>query len=523
MLWRALLALLAAGAAHPSFGDEYPSMAELARARDAHIGGNFSMLMYNDANPSERAWSEDPATEIDRQLAKRHFTIMSAGWQMYPGFSWRGDGQFEWRGADVFVDWCHRNGIAVHGHGLAYVRRNKWYTQMPADTEADKAALRRLNEQQVRESALRFAGRVAVWDVCNEMFDFYYNMQWDRPWVEEPDAESDFLAYQNFWKAYQAYPENPDSGELYYRRSFEAARQADPAAELMLLEMNNEVVCPKSDAIYRWTRRWRREGVPINSVGFQMHIDLDLKKQDAFTPDGDGHVYPDLPSYADSMRENFARFGQLGLGLWITEMTVAMSPERQQADLQAALQRQAEIYAAVMRVCLEQPQFRGLKVWGVRDVGPAEKSKSLLFDAAGKPKPAFFAVCRELRDYFPRSRLLSEASLHLDHAEPSKSVELPGLEDARHAYLSYEWKAENIQGDARLLLEVSAGGKEWRTIRSWSAEQIAYNNAVGLEYHPGRVTLPLEEDVPRMARFRLDAVTAAGRFEVADLCLVSSP
>jgi len=84
----------------------------------------------------------------------------------------------------------------------------------------------------------------------------------------------------------------------YIERCFRWAYEADRQALLFYNEAEAEVVNPKSDAIYAMVRDFRQRGVPIDGVGFQMHI-------------------ANLNADAASMAANIDRFTALGVQVHI--------------------------------------------------------------------------------------------------------------------------------------------------------------------------------------------------------------
>lgn len=252
----------------------------------------------------------------------------------------------------------------VHGHGLGYARRVEWFTEIPAETPEQKARIRKLYEDYVRETAHHFRGRIDLWDVCNEQLDYWY-------------FSSGYLTDFNYWRAYQNDPNDPGSGFRFFTRTFELARRAAPDAELIYLDFNNEIICPKSNKMLELVTRLQREGAPIDGVGWQMHLDTGWRR--------DKHGIDSVDVYFDSIRENWERFDDLGLDLWITELDVKIDPE---ADPEQELERQAEIYRRVVEAALEFENFRGIKMWGIMDASPwgAREKRPYLFDQNGRAK-----------------------------------------------------------------------------------------------------------------------------------------
>ena len=105
---------------------------------------------------------------------------------------------------------------------------------------------------------------------------------------------------------------------------------------------------PKSDAIYAMVRDFRRRGVPIDGVGFQMHI---------------GNLHPDVASIS----ANIGRFTALGVQVHITEMDVSLPVDANGNASAADLQLQADIYRQIAPACLAHPGCTAIQTWGFTD------------------------------------------------------------------------------------------------------------------------------------------------------------
>jgi endo-1,4-beta-xylanase len=249
-------------------------------------------------------------------------------------------GEFSFAEADALVDLAVRHERRVRGHPLV------WDQQLPAwvaegDWDADE--LEAVLRDHVRTVVGRYRGRVAVWDVVNEPFED------DGSWTP------------SVW--YRVL------GERYVTIAFEAAREADPDATLVLNEIAAEHEGPKARALLELARRLARRGVPIDAVGLQNH-----------TAAGD---HPRRRRLGELM----AHYREAGLDVEITEMDVEIGPGDDLDD-------QAAGYAAAAEACAAAENCRGLTVWGVTDryswIG-AER-RPLPFDSEGRPKPAFEAL-----------------------------------------------------------------------------------------------------------------------------------
>ena len=372
----------------PAHGDhvrpEGKTLRELAQARGFHVGGNFPNLYDK--------WREAGKTgprffDPEGAIAKDQFTIMTAGWEVFPGHTWKAEGEYDFAGTDQYIAWCQENGIEFHAHGLGYVFRAGWpFAKLPVDTEEEKARVRDIYEQYVRDTVGHFKGRVFLWDVCNEhLFPPYQMGAWLKWNAKDGPKE--------YWKAYDMDPRDTENGYDWYVKTFTLAHEADPQARLVLLDFNNEILCPKSDTMLALAKTLLARKLPLSGVGFQMHINTECNRtqfKKKSTEPGQQKLGDE--AYFDSMAKNIRRFTDLGLEVWITEMSVDVNPAK---PLEEELQRQAEVYRRVFEVCLENPGMKGIKLWGVVD---DSEYRSYLFDAQGRAKPAFFAVRKALEN-----------------------------------------------------------------------------------------------------------------------------
>lgn len=345
------------------------TLRDLARKAGVHFGGNFPGLVDGKGRNN---WEQSATIDAEKAIAADQFTTMTCGWQVFPGHSWKGDGEHDFKGVDAYIEWCRENDVAFHGHGLGYAHRVGWFQKLPGETPEQLAEVRRIYERGLRDTASHFRGKVLVWDVCNEQLNVPYRSR-------------GFLGDQHYRRAYRTDPADPATETAYFIESFKIVHAADPDAKLILLDFNNEIVCPKSDFMAQVVKDMLAAEAPIDGVGFQMHLSTDLRRTK-------GQPIADDDEYFESISRNFARFAELGMDLWITELEVQIDPEK---DREAELLRQAEVYRRVCATALACPRMRGIKMWGVLDRrvwGNVPEGRPYLFDENGRAKPAFFAV-----------------------------------------------------------------------------------------------------------------------------------
>ncbi|MHB1216508.1 MAG: endo-1,4-beta-xylanase [Thiobacillus sp.] len=263
-----------------------------------------------------------------------------------------GRDRFDFAQADALVAFAEAHGMQVNGHVLVWHQQlPDWLTQGSFSRDELKAILR----EHIRTLVTRYRGRMASWDVAAEAVD------------------EDGRLRDTFWLR--------GIGPDYLALAFQWAHEADPQAHLRYNDYGGEGDGAKSDGIYDLVAGLRRKGAPIHGVGLQMHVSLN-----------------DAPR-ASEVRINMQRLAALGLQTHISEMDVMLTLPASRADLRA----QAALYRDMLKACLAVPQCRSFSTWGASDryswipeFFPGQ-GDALLFDMAGRPKPAYDRVRRILR------------------------------------------------------------------------------------------------------------------------------
>ncbi|KAK7435045.1 hypothetical protein VKT23_019853 [Stygiomarasmius scandens] len=164
----------------------------------------------------------------------------------------------------------------------------------------------------------RYRGKVYAWDVVNE-----------------PISDTTNATYrETIW--------THKLGEESVAKALTYAREADPVPKLYINDYDIEGINAKSNSLYEVVKSLKRDGVPLDAIGFQSHITL-------------GQV----PS---TMKENMQRFVDLGLDVAITELDINL---RGPANA-TALAQQAKDYHSVVSACLEIERCVSVTVWVFR-------------------------------------------------------------------------------------------------------------------------------------------------------------
>ena len=268
---------------------------------------------------------------------------------------------FDFSQADRLVDFAALHNMKVRGDTLVWHQQNPpWLTQGTFTPEQ----LATLLETHIKTVIGHYRGKVFAWDVANEAFDEVPRLGHlrDTIWYDQPGIG---LAA---------------NGTAYLERCFGWAHEADPQALLFYNDAEAEALGPKSDAIYAMVQDFRKRGVPIDGVGFEMHI---------------SNLHADVASIS----ANIARFTALGVQVHITEMDVALPVDSNGNASARDLQRQADLSGQIASACRSHPGCTAFQTWGFTDkyswIGwhsNGTEGAALLFDRNYLPKPAYRAV-----------------------------------------------------------------------------------------------------------------------------------
>jgi endo-1,4-beta-xylanase len=212
--------------------------------------------------------------------------------------------------------------------------------------------LRREVAKHIATVVEHYRGHLAAWDVVNEAI------------ADDGSGLRDTVFSRGL---------GPD----YIADAFRMAREADSRALLFYNDYGAEAAGAKSDRVYELVKGLKEQGVPIDGVGLQMHVD--------------GTSYPQPADIA----ANMDRLVALGLLVNLSEMDVRIrtapgtTPERM--DLQK------RVYHDIVAVCVAEPRCHAVTLWGFTDKHTwidefFGADDPLLFDAEYRAKPAFFGV-----------------------------------------------------------------------------------------------------------------------------------
>jgi len=220
--------------------------------------------------------------------------------------------------------------------------------------------------------------KVEVWNVVNEA------LGWSETGQYPPD--SDIKWQQLGWEADQSGLTGADKVHdyhpVYIRKAFEYARQYTNA-KLELRDSGAEFPdgpnSYKYRSFYQLAKHLLNKGVPLDAVGFQVHIDI----QNTYNWEG--------------FKNNINRYRALGLETYITELDIG---DTQQSWNDVKAQQQRAMYYQVCQIARET-DMEYVHFWGLidgKDPGWRTNESPLLFDPSYNPKPAYYGVQQALQD-----------------------------------------------------------------------------------------------------------------------------
>ncbi|HXR92060.1 MAG TPA: endo-1,4-beta-xylanase [Steroidobacteraceae bacterium] len=312
--------------------DEASTSASTLRALGAQVG----LRIGTAATPLDLS---DPTLS---QITAEQFSVLTPENEMKWQVVEPTQGQFNWTGADNLVAFAEEHRQRVRGHTLVWHNQlPNWLTQGVANGTISDSQLRDLLHQHITTEVSRYRGRIWQWDVVNEMLT---------------DSNPSQINPSDFWISHL--------GTGIIADAFRWAHAADPEALLCYNDYNiagEDGSNAKFNAAFALAQQLRAQGVPIDCVGDQGHLDL----QFGFNPI---LMTQDLQAYAG-----------LGVRVALTEVDVRtfvettdsnQTPVVSKTDLtpnHTANPAAADWYNGMLQSCLAVRACISYTVWGFDD------------------------------------------------------------------------------------------------------------------------------------------------------------
>src|SRR5512142_379473 len=247
-------------------------------------------------------------------------------------------GQLNFGPGDQLIKFAEQHNQLVRGHTLLWHNQLPgWLTTGVGNGTISNNQLRDILKRHIFDEVGHFRGKIWQWDVANEVFA----NAWD------PHPLADGINGDDFWVS--------RLGEGIIADAFRWAHQADPHALLFYNDFNiagEDGTNAKADAVYNWAKSLQAQGVPIDGIGEQGHLDT----QYGFS--------------GQRMQQDLARYASLGLKVAITEADVRTfvnnATDQVPTDSLAQFAQPYE-FGQMLKACLGVPQCISFTVWGLTD------------------------------------------------------------------------------------------------------------------------------------------------------------
>jgi endo-1,4-beta-xylanase len=304
-------------------------------------------------------------TTVHGDLLAKHFTSVTPGNALKWDATEPAENSFTYAQADPLIAFAKAHAMAVRGHTLVWHNQTPAWVFQDADgatmtaTAENKALLLARLENHIRNVAAHYGDTIGTWDVANEVID---------------ESQSDGLRRSSWYTI---------TGLDYLRTAFRVAREVAPHAVLCINDYNTNVAT-KRDALFNLVVKLKGEGVPIDCVGHQMHVNVSW------------------PSIADT-EAMLRKFEGIGVEQQITEMDVSIytgNGESFPAPPADRLLSQAYVYRDMFALFRRyRADLTSVTLWGLADDNTwldtypvARKDAPLLFDTRLQAKPAYWGV-----------------------------------------------------------------------------------------------------------------------------------
>jgi endo-1,4-beta-xylanase len=316
-------------------------------------------------------------------LVTKHFNIFTTENEMKPMYINPSEGNFDFNAPDKFVAFGEANpDVLLRGHTLV------WHSQVPAwwfqgSGDGGKATsdelLSRMREY-ISTVMGRYKGKIKYWDVVNEAFS-------------DSTGKLRQTYEQSHWASIVGDLDGDGDEYDFMEQAFYAAREADPDAILIINDYSLEQDPKKLNGFYDAVKSMLEQGVPIDGVGIQAHIQIG---------------YPAIENFKMAI-EKLATLKEINpdLIIQVTELDVSMYSWNDQSltvDMTPENEKQFAVrYADLFDMFREQAALGNLEsviMWGFNDgmtwlndyPVPGRTNHPLLFDRQLNAKPAFWGV-----------------------------------------------------------------------------------------------------------------------------------
>lgn len=257
------------------------------------------------------------------EIYTAEFDQITAEWEMKMDVMYPSSSGFDFTRSDAIVNYATSNGIAIHGHSLIWHNATPdWVKNYQGTNEEFEAMVK----DYIITTVTRYKGKIRSWDVVNEAFE------------DGSGALRNSVFRQKM-------------GDNFIEKCYKWTKEADPDVLIFYNDYNMTFDTNKLNASLEMADDFLKRGVPIDGIGFQMHISYN------------GPSRSTIESAARKVTDR-------GLLLHFSELDIRANPDNDLTSLtidraiaqQAKYKEVVEIYRGIP----EESKF-ALTVWGMRD------------------------------------------------------------------------------------------------------------------------------------------------------------
>lgn len=266
---------------------------------------------------------------------------------------------FDFGPADAIVNYGETNGINVHGHSLIWHNSTPDWVKNFAGTDQE---FEDMIEDYITTVVSRYKGKITSWDVVNEA-------------LEDNTGSLRNSIYRQ------------KMGDDYIAKCYQFVRAADPDVLIFYNDYNMITDQTKQDAVFTMVDDFIARDIPIDGVGFQMHI---------------SHDYPSK----EDIQKATDRIVERNLKVHFSELDVRANPNKDLSSLtsERSLSQKAKVKEVVeVYNGIPNDNKYALTVWGLKDSESwllnfyGHMDWPLLFDGNYNKKDAYYGFLEGLQ------------------------------------------------------------------------------------------------------------------------------
>lgn len=387
-------------AGHPTWGD----------SKGTDLGGPSNIWAPEAFGPLSTIIQKDLELPLEDDLIIEQFSSITPEVALKPHNISVSPDSIDFREADAMMLYAESNGLRVHGHVLLFEKSvPQWALEYEAAGTWTEQQWEEWLEWYIQTVVGRYAGRIAAWDVANE--------------IGMPFGGG--LNQQYFWRKV--------IGDDFLEKAFRWAHEADPDAKLFINDFAIGFFHDKLRDILDVADGLRAQGLQVDGIGFQGHI-----------------VIPFFQGGYERNKAAYRMAADRGYLVHVSELDIAVN-FLGSTDVQTPLQHriQRKRYNDISRAYLDgvPPEKQwGITLWNISDRNSfyntvkiwfdlrllgGDKDYPMLWDEDYLIKPAYFGFRNGLRGIYEGWAYPDLYDTSRDSGEAGQAAEWLSLKEAQ--------------------------------------------------------------------------------------------